>query len=151
MRGMVRGETPRQGTRTLPSGATPRMKHRAHPLAPLLKRSHGDLVRAVVAACNLVPGVFVFPVDVARAEGFKRTLGMTGTPDVLGWNLVVHTFPLHAPCAPEPAFVAFECKVGRDRLRPEQRAFLDKLRAAGGLAAEIRSAEEAVRILKARR
>jgi acetyl esterase/lipase len=154
LRGLERGESPRQRTRPLADGATPRIEHRAEssPLAPLLKRTHGDLVRAVVSACNLIPGVFVFPVDVARVKGFKRTLGMPGTSDVLGWWQPPMRTPRCEWCnALRPVSVAFECKVGRDRLRPEQRAFLDKLRAAGGIAAEIRSADQAVNLLTSRR
>jgi acetyl esterase/lipase len=126
--------------------------HDRDPLASLKKRTHGDLVRAVVSACNLIPGVFVFPVDVARVKGFKRTLGMPGTSDVLGWWQPPMRTPRCEWCnALRPVSVAFECKVGRDRLRPEQRAFLDKLRAAGGIAAEIRSADQAVNLLTSRR
>jgi len=152
-RGLEPGESPGQRTRPYvrSGGATSRIEHPRDPLAPLLKRTHGDLVRAVVSACNLVPGVFVFPVDVARAKGFKRTLGMTGTPDVLGWRVVQCGYGAAPGCLGDTAqFIAFECKVGKDKLRIEQRAFLDKLMVHGGIAAEIRSAEQAVNLLRGR-
>jgi hypothetical protein len=107
-----------------------------------LKRTHAELVRQVLRACNLMPGVFLFPVDVtvARRGRIIRRLGMTGTPDILGWS----GGWCGSGCA---RMIAFEVKVGRDRLRPEQAAFLEKLRRAGGIALEIRSVEQAVTAL----
>ena len=116
---------------------------------------HAELVRAVLVACNRLPGVFIFPVDVVRAPGWKRTRGMAGTPDLLGWRMMDDVDGgacpcLNSPCheAHIPRFVAFEAKVGRDTLRPEQRAFLDKVNAVGGIALEIRDVMSAVNALR---
>jgi len=45
-----------------------------------------------------------------------------GIPDILGFR------------KRDAVFIAVEVKAGRDRLRPEQKQFLDELKAAGGLA-----------------
>jgi len=112
---------------------------------------HQELVREVLAACNRLPGVFLFPVDVARVPGWKRTLGSVGTSDIsvgtsdiLGWK----EYPLICEHGKAARFVAFEVKVGRDELRPGQRWFLDKVKASGGIALEIRDIMTAVEALK---
>ena len=81
---------------------------------------------------------------------------MAGTPDILGWIERCENQARRPICQvhikgclyPAPVFVAFEVKVGRDRLRPLQRAFLDKVGAAGGIAAEVREVMDAVRRLQ---
>src|SRR6516164_3051198 len=123
-----------------------------NPLGPHRHRKHSDLVREVLRSCNWLPGVFLFPgeVTVAQRGEVVRALGMTGTPDILGWKTWIsgprEGWPtVQKRCVP----VAFEIKVGRDQLRPEQRSFLERLRQDGGIAAEIRSVEEAVKALDA--
>ena len=120
---------------------------------------HAELVRAVLVACNRLPGVFLFPIDVVRAPDWKRTRGMAGTSDILGWierdcqcnSDRDRRCDCLACCDGQPRrpiFVALEIKVSRDTLRPEQRAFLDKVQAAGGIALEIRDVMQAVEALK---
>ena len=120
-----------------------------------LTRTHAELVRQVLIACNRLPGVFLFPVDVTRVKGWKRTRGMTGTADILGWIsmcMFMHCENSVVGCRVVghklPRFIAYEIKVGKDRLSLEQTAFLDKVRAAGGIAAEIRCVEDAVTALQ---
>jgi hypothetical protein len=58
-------------------------------------------------------------------EGKDRRLvraGLKGSPDII------------AVLPPTGRFVGIECKVGRNRPTPEQAAFLETVRAAGGLA-----------------
>jgi len=43
---------------------------------------------------------------------------------------------------PSGRFLAVEVKVGKDRLRPEQIAFMESIRAAGGAAIEVRSLDD---------
>ena len=128
---------------------------RRDPLAPLKKRTHADLVREVVKAVNLLPGVFVFPVDVSVGAA-KRSHGMRGVSDVIGWAEWCLTCekaatPLYASVAGHrtmPRFVAFEIKIGRDKLRPAQQIFLQHVRDAGGIGLEIREVMEAVNALR---
>lgn len=116
---------------------------RPDPLAKLRHRDHATLVREVVSACNLLPGVHLYRVDVGRGGPGRRAHGDAGVPDVIGW--ISDPTRGQAPaCVP----VAFEVKVGPDRLRPLQQDFLERLARAGGIAAEIRSAEQAVRVLR---
>jgi VRR-NUC domain len=122
------------------------------PLAPLKKRPHGALKNAVMRAVNQLPGVFVFPTGVGSFRVGARfvRMGMKGTPDLVGWKTDQYSRRvgvMYDNAFMIPTFIALEVKVGRDTLRPEQRAFLDKVRDAGGIAAEIRSVEDAVRLL----
>lgn len=48
--------------------------------------------------------------------------GRRGVPDIIGFR------------KSDGVFIAVEVKAGRDQLRDDQRAFLDELKAAGGLA-----------------
>lgn len=109
------------------------------------KRSHGELKREVMKACNLIPGVYVFPAGAysgrATYKGHSRfiKIGMVGTADLLGVRTSAEHFG---------QFIALECKTGKDALRPEQVAFLDTVRKHGGIALEVRSVEQAVEALR---
>ena len=102
---------------------------------------HAELVRAVLVACNMLPGVYLMPYEatVAQRGRVTRALGWAGVSDIVGW---------HQRACGCPSWVAFEVKCGRDTLRPEQRAFLDKVNAAGGIALEIRDVMSAVNALR---
>ena len=131
------------------------MRASRDPLAPVKKRRHADLKRAVMKALNLLPGVFVFPCSVGSFRVGSRfvRMGMKGTPDLVGWwvGCSICGEPwTGAICSdqdfkPFARFVALEIKAGKDTLRPEQRAFLDKVREAGGIALEVRDVETAVK------
>lgn len=110
------------------------------PLQSLKKRSHGELVRAVLVSCNRLPGVNLFAVDVG---GATRKHGTAGVPDIIGY--AQRTDGVHVVLVPRPVF--FEIKVGRDSLRPKQRAFLELARKDNCIALEIRDVETAVKAL----
>lgn len=144
-RGLEVGESPAQGTRGRRRPAKPRIEHRAQdPLASLRKRSHADLVRAVLIACNRLPGVDLYAVDVG---GAKRGHGTPGVPDIIGWRQRVYERPAAKAVDIVAQAVGLEIKVGRDKLRPMQALYLDRLRKAGGIAAEVRVVEDAVNVL----
>lgn len=110
------------------------------PLATLKKRTHASLLREVLIACNRLPGVNLFAVDVG---GKERGHGTPGIPDVIGWRCAL---PFGSPdVLTVPVF--FEIKVGRDKLRPKQRAFLELARHDNCIALEIRDVETAVKVL----
>ena len=117
---------------------------------------HAELVRAVLVACNMLPGVYLMPYEatVARRGRVKQALGWAGVSDVIGWMEQCGRCAARPPlknCKDDsyivPRWVAFEVKVGRDTLSPAQRAFLDKVTAAGGIALEIRDVMTAVEAL----
>lgn len=73
------------------------------------------------------------PLHAGLVNGGADLVGWTVveiTPDRVGTRLAV--------------FTALEAKEGTGRLSAEQRAFLAAVRAAGGIAAEVRSVEDAV-------
>lgn len=121
---------------------------KSDPLAPAKKRPHAQLKREVLRAVNRLPGVFVFPCSVGSFRVGARyvRMGMKGTPDLVGWRTSgLDGFGTWCSAC---TFVALEVKVGTDRLRPEQRAFLEKVQTAGGIAAEIRSVQDAIAALQ---
>jgi VRR-NUC domain-containing protein len=68
-------------------------------------------------------------------------LAPTGFPDIAGWTS-------GANGASGALFVGIEAKWGRDRVRPEQQAFIDLILAHGGRAGVARSMEDAGTILR---
>lgn len=83
------------------------------------------------------PGIRVFrnSVGVARdARGHTIRYGLVnGASDIIGWKSA------HGVAQ----FVALEVKSDTGSLRPEQKQFLANVLAAGGIAAVVRSVEEA--------
>lgn len=76
--------------------------------------------------------VFRNNVGLARYRGHTVRYGLaTGSSDLIGWT-------------PDGRFLALEVKTPRGRLTAEQSAFLDAVARAGGVAACVRSPEEAL-------
>src|SRR5438874_763866 len=94
-------------------------------LRTLRRRPHGDLKREVMRAVNRLPGVFVFPAGTGSFHVGARfvKMGMQGVSDLIGWKSA-RAFPE----SPVARFVALEIKVGRDKLSPLQKAFLDQVK-----------------------
>ena len=49
---------------------------------------------------------------------------------------------------PMGRFIAAECKVGRDKLRPEQVEFMEAIRSVGGIVVEVRKLDDLVDAVK---
>lgn len=71
-----------------------------------------------------------------------------GSPDLVGWKSVVVTEEMVGQRL--AIFCGLEVKIPSGRVREDQVKFLDRLRSAGGVAAVVRSEEEAVAILSDR-
>lgn len=97
-----------------------------------------DLTNAIRIALSL-DGHFVCRANVGRfrmADGRWFDTGLpVGFSDLFGFTIDA-----------VPFFI--EVKAGRDRLRPEQDAFLDAMTARGALAGVARSVEDAQNILR---
>ena len=96
--------------------------------------SETDIMRAIRAAVNRVPGCRVWRNNVAVAEvrGTKQRFGLAvGSADLIG---IAHGKPL-----------AIEVKSATGRLSPEQIAWGECWRRLGGLFVVARSVDEAIR------
>lgn len=125
------------------------------------KRTESDLKREILKAANLIPGVFLFPTGVgsfvSEYKGRKRfiRMGMKGCSDLCGYRQRSVITENRGPDFREwssgrvglPIFVALEVKTETGRVRPEQQAFLDRVKADGGIAAVVRSVEDAIKVL----
>ena len=101
-------------------------------------------MKAVLWYLREKKGWTVWANDTGRFTG-KGTYGTPGTADIIGWAPVTACFLLAAGertgiahgCK-VPRFVAVECKVGSDKVRPKQAKFLEEVRKAGGIALVVR-------------
>lgn len=88
--------------------------------------------------------VVLSPGDVVIRNARPLHAGLTnGGSDLVGW-VTVEITPAHVGRR-LAVFAALEAKEGAGRLSAEQRAFLAAVEAAGGIAAEVRSIEDAER------
>jgi hypothetical protein len=69
-----------------------------------------------------------------------------GSPDLVGWVPVTITPEMVGQTV--AVFCGLEIKTGRQKARPEQQAFLDAVRAAGGIAAVVYGTADAVEAVK---
>lgn len=86
--------------------------------------------------------VMVYPGDVVIRKARALHAGLVkGSGDLIGWE--------QREIKPEhvgqtwAVFLSWEAKEGAGRLEPEQRNWRDQVRAAGGIAEEVRSLEQA--------
>ena len=78
------------------------------------------------------------PVQFGLCKGSADLIGyrtITITPDMVGQQVAV--------------FTSIEVKTPTGRIRPEQRAWMEKIQAAGGIAGVARSVDDALRIVTA--
>jgi hypothetical protein len=89
--------------------------------------------------CPSVQTVELQPGDVVIRKARPLHAGLCeGGSDLIGWTTIEHAGRRFA------VFTAIEGKEGTGRLSPEQRTFLEQLRAAGGIAVEGRDEVPAV-------
>lgn len=102
------------------------------------KRTGSDLVRVcleyleirkILAWRNNSTGIFD-----PESKRFRAFVGMRGTGDILG-------------VLPGGRFLSVECKEGSGRLSPDQRLFIDRVNACGGLAVCVRHVNELIEAL----
>jgi hypothetical protein len=103
-----------------------------------------DVVRACLDYLRL-RGVFAFRVnntgiwDSAR-KAFRSFRGLRGVSDILG--VLPRTLDVGGRCVTVGVFLAVEVKSARGRLTPEQAAFADAVRRAGGVSLVVHSLKE---------
>jgi hypothetical protein len=91
-----------------------------------------------------------------RSGTFQQFGARAGVADILGWLFLPGAWALGSVPPNVRALLpdlglgiplAFEGKVGKDRLRPEQKSFLDMIRRFGGIAIEFRCVQDIVEVL----
>jgi len=86
--------------------------------------------------------VTVFPGDVVLRKARPLHAGLTeGSGDLIGWRTVTVTPEMVGQQL--AVFVSLEAKEGTGRLSPAQRGWMNAVNGAGGIAAEVRSVEDA--------
>ena len=117
-------------------------------------RREADILRAILAHCNRLPGVMLWRANrgaiTATYKGttrFVRFGGLPGMSDLIGWktwtprrDAVGHILVL----PPLAVFVAIEVKRPGMKPTPQQAAFLELVRQAGGLAIVATSVEDVI-------
>lgn len=83
-------------------------------------------------------GIFCFrvnqgPIPLAGGKGFRRFAGLRGVSDIIG---------ICSVAGRGGVMLAVEVKTPAGRLSPEQSAFLEEIRARGGVAVVVRSVAE---------
>jgi hypothetical protein len=108
------------------------------------QQTESELQSEIRRALRAVPGLVLWRnnvgVSVRRAPSGTHTTR---------YGLVPGASDLIGILAPSGRFVALEVKTPRGRVSPEQRMFLDLVRSRGGIAAVVRSVDEARRALEA--
>jgi hypothetical protein len=116
------------------------MQQHRHAWAPRESRrrcgstAEGRLLRRIVEALRADPDLLVWrnTVGVGEHDGRRVTYGLAlGSSDLIGL------------LGPHGRFVAFEVKTPEGRLTEHQARFLERVRRQGGIAAVVRSVDEA--------
>ena len=120
--------------------------------APILREVLGLSQAGVRLFRNTVGAAFVGPfvwadgaVIISRPQRVQFGL-CRGSADIIGWRTVVITPEMVGQSIAQ--FVALEAKADRGRPTVEQQAFIDHVIKCGGVAAIVRSADEARGVLE---
>lgn len=109
-------------------------------------RKERDIQRAILDAAKLWKGVRLWKTGgglLPLADGRRVRMGVVGVSDLIGWTSI------NASCQVTARFVALEVKRPGQYPTREQQAFLDAVRAAGGIGAVVRSVDDVRRALAA--
>ena len=105
-----------------------------------------DILRRTMLEVGRRPDVRVFRNNVGVAvypDGSRVVYGLApGSSDLVGWRIVTVTPDMVGQ--PLAQFLALEVKTATGRLTTPQKSFLDAVRSAGGIAAVVRSPDDAV-------
>lgn len=111
-----------------------------------IEPAESDIQKAILAYLRICPAVaFAWRQNVGSAETervdargkSKKSFvkfGFRGCSDLLGFTS-------------DGRFLAIECKTAKGRITPDQREFLRRVRAAGGVAILARSVDDVVEVL----
>lgn len=90
--------------------------------------------------------MLVYPGDVVIRKARALHAGLVkGSGDIVGYkSIVIQPEDVGKRIA---VFVSMEAKEGTGRMSPEQKNWRDQVQAAGGIAGEVRSVEDALRLL----
>src|ERR1700729_972687 len=117
-----------------------------------LSRGPTRLLRVNAGAAYQGRVVEQTPDRLILSPWYPIKLGATGISDLIGWTTITMGFRELVTGAVEPInaaiFVACEVKGERTRATPEQLAFIDTVRRAGGRAGVARSVEDAKLIIE---
>ncbi len=122
------------------------------------------ILKAVHLAAGSLPGVRLFRNQVGQGaagqivgrpgdglllvRGNPVTMGLCkGSSDLIGWRVLTITPDMVGQTVAQ--FVALEVKTIAGRVSPDQQRFIDVLGNAGGVAAVVRSPEEATKEIQA--
>ena len=125
--------------------------------------SETAILKAVHLAAGSLPGVRLFRNQVGQGvagqivgrpgdglllvRGNPVTMGLcSGSADLIGWRAVTVSPEMVGQAIAQ--FVAIEVKTSTGRVSEAQRNFLEVVERAGGLAAVVRSADEARRVVR---
>lgn len=91
--------------------------------------------------------VLVLPGDIVIRKARPIHAGLiAGSGDLIGWrSFVIQPEDVGRRVA---VFVSMEAKEGTGRMRKEQDSWREQVQAAGGIAGEVRSVEDAERLLR---
>lgn len=109
--------------------------------------SESEILAAILLNLGSLPGIRLFRNSVGMAvdrKGHHITYGLCrGSADLIGWYERPVLGWVDDPTATVAVFVALEVKTPTGRVTEEQESFLTAVRRAGGIAAVVRSVEDA--------
>ena len=123
---------------------------------PAATRKEREIQKAILDAARYWKGVTLWRCNSGAVKDGTRFIrfGAAGMSDLIGWRVIQRWVPagmqnstMHYNLASAACFVALEVKRPNTFPTQAQQAFLDAVREAGGIAAVVRSVEDARKAL----
>lgn len=114
-------------------------------------RRERDVQRAILEALKVLPGVVAWKTGggLLPVNGRRVRMGHTGVSDLIGWRTVTGNagWPKYEPLR-VAQLIAIEVKAKGKKPSDAQRAFLDAVQAAGGIAVVAYSVDDVLQALR---